>query len=161
MAQSENASNESSLWDITGDAFSVTSLKSGILTESRRNKLWGTVILITSLTVVPLAAVFGILKYQDWQAIQRRPKTEPAIGPDNPPGPASFTPGREVREQPAITNIKIVTARQAGTRVEDDELVIGVVIDGKARAYPINTMIGYKREVFNDSLAGRPIAATW
>ena len=88
-------------------------------------------------------------------------KGVPSLGPDNPPGPNSFAPGRAVPEQPAITNIEIVTAQQAGIRVEDDEMVMGVVIDGKARAYPLNMMTDYKREAFNDVLAGLPIAANW
>ena len=138
-----------------------TSLWSGILAESRRNKFRGTVILIASLTVVPLAAVFGILKYQDFQAIKRRPNAKPSISPDNPPSPENFAPERAVSEKPAITKFKIVAAQAAGTRVEDDELVLGVVIGGKARAYPINMMYGPSREVFNDHLAGQPIAATW
>jgi len=45
--------------------------------------------------------------------------------------------------------------------VDDDELVIGVVIDGEARAYPINQLTGPDREIINDELAGTAIAATW
>ena len=43
----------------------------------------------------------------------------------------------------------------------DDELVLGVVIDGKARAYPINMLTGPTREIINDELSDVAIAATW
>ena len=43
----------------------------------------------------------------------------------------------------------------------DNELVIGVEIDGQARAYPINQLTGPSREIINDVLAGTAIAATW
>ena len=59
----------------------------------------------------------------------------------------------------AITDPKIVTANEAG--ISDNELVIGVEIDGQARAYPINQLTGPTREIINDELAGTAIAATW
>ena len=43
----------------------------------------------------------------------------------------------------------------------DDDLVMGIVIDGQARAYPVNYMNGPLNEVVNDTLAGEPIASTW
>lgn len=41
----------------------------------------------------------------------------------------------------------------------DDELVLGIEIDGEAKAYPI-TVLSF-REMVNDELAGVPILATW
>ncbi len=43
----------------------------------------------------------------------------------------------------------------------DDDLVIGVEIEGRARAYPVNYMNGPMNEVVNDQLGDRPLAATW
>lgn len=43
----------------------------------------------------------------------------------------------------------------------DEDLVMGIVIDGEARAYPVNYMNGPLNEVVNDTLAGEPIASTW
>ena len=40
-----------------------------------------------------------------------------------------------------------------------DELVIGVEIDGDARAYSIPYLSGH--EIVNDTVAGRKIAVTW
>jgi hypothetical protein len=45
--------------------------------------------------------------------------------------------------------------------VSDNEIVLGVVVNGKARAYPINMITGPRREIINDKLGGLPIAATW
>lgn len=41
----------------------------------------------------------------------------------------------------------------------DEELVLGVEIDGQAKAYPIAVLTA--REMVNDELAGIPILATW
>lgn len=60
---------------------------------------------------------------------------------------------------PAITNPKIVSARLA--RVGPKDLVIGVHLNGQARAYPINQLTGPSREIINDELGGIAIAATW
>lgn len=40
-----------------------------------------------------------------------------------------------------------------------DELVIGVAIDGEAKAYPITLL--RSREMVNDEIAGTPILVTW
>ena len=45
--------------------------------------------------------------------------------------------------------------------LRDNELVLGVELDGEARAYPINMLTGPKREIINDRLGGQAIAATW
>jgi hypothetical protein len=45
--------------------------------------------------------------------------------------------------------------------VRPNELVLGVVVEGKARAYPINMLTGPRREIINDELGGKAIAATW
>jgi hypothetical protein len=57
-------------------------------------------------------------------------------------------------------NVSLREAEKDGW-VQDDELVLGVVVDGKARAYPVNTLTGPRREIINDELGGRAIAATW
>jgi hypothetical protein len=42
---------------------------------------------------------------------------------------------------------------------EDDELVMGIAIDGEAKAYPVSVL--NSREMVNDELAGIPILVTW
>ena len=43
--------------------------------------------------------------------------------------------------------------------LEDDELVIGISLNGEAKAYPITVL--RSREMVNDELAGLPILVTW
>lgn len=43
--------------------------------------------------------------------------------------------------------------------LKDDELVMGVAIDGQAKAYPV-TVLQF-REMVDDELAGWPILVTW
>ncbi len=62
---------------------------------------------------------------------------------------------------PAITDPNIVSVEEADGNLLPAELVIGVVVEGKARAYPINMLTGPRREIINDQLAGTAIAATW
>src|SRR2546426_571927 len=58
-------------------------------------------------------------------------------------------------------NIATKRAAEIAEEVTGDELVLGVEIHGEARAYPINQLSQPKREVFNETLAGRAIAVTW
>lgn len=73
---------------------------------------------------------------------------------------SAYTP-RTVLARPmaAITDPPVIAA--TGAEVANNELVIGVVIGGQSRAYPINQLTGPQREIINDVLAGTSIAATW
>ena len=86
---------------------------------------------------------------------------EHALGPDNPPSPESYFPVTAVSRPPIVKGIKIMSLDEAAGVIEDDELVIGVTINGQSRAYPINVLTGPSREIFNDELGGERIAATW
>ena len=68
---------------------------------------------------------------------------------------------RQVLKQPIrpITEPKIVSASDAD--IQDNELVIGLQLDGQARAWSINQLTGPRREIINDEMAGTAIAATW
>jgi hypothetical protein len=72
-----------------------------------------------------------------------------------------FRPRRLMGVQPAIVNPPAIAAQQVRGQVTDTELVLGVVVEGQARAYPINMLTGPQREIINDVLGGRAIAATW
>ena len=61
----------------------------------------------------------------------------------------------------AITNPEVVSVPQSKGFVRDDELVLGVMVGGEARAYPINQLTRPTREIINDKLGGKAIAATW
>lgn len=72
-----------------------------------------------------------------------------------------FRPRTVVPPMPAITGAPVIAADRVTDQVTDNELVLGVVIKGQARAYPINMLTGPRREIINDTLGGRAIAATW
>ena len=112
-------------------------------------------VLVFCFATMTAATTFGVVKYLD----ARKPKLDTRRSKEEQR--RDFDPDRVLAEQPAITKLSIVSAKNVGDTVEDDELVLGVVIDGKARAYSINSLTSPAREVFNDTLAGRPIAATW
>lgn len=59
---------------------------------------------------------------------------------------------------PALLEPKFVSADEADY-LEPDDQVIGVVIDGKARAYPIKILNWH--EAVNDTLNGQPLAVTF
>lgn len=74
---------------------------------------------------------------------------------------SEFQPVRVLGPQRPITDPPLIEAAQAGSRVTNNELVLGVTVEGQARAYPINMLTGPAREIINDTLGGVPIAATW
>jgi len=83
------------------------------------------------------------------------------LSKENPPSPESFAPRQVVDAFPPITDIPTLPAKEAAGKIDDNELVLGIELNGQARAYPINMLTGPSREIFNDELGGRPIAATW
>ena len=72
-----------------------------------------------------------------------------------------FRPIRLLDRFPVIRDVPVVSANEAQAYVADNELVIGVVIEGVSRAYPVNMLSGPRREIINDTLGGHAIAATW
>lgn len=59
----------------------------------------------------------------------------------------------------AIVDPKIASADEVSLAA--NALVIGVEVNGEARAYPINQLTGPMREIINDNLGGTAIATTW
>jgi len=60
-----------------------------------------------------------------------------------------------------IVDAPVLSAAEVTDQVSDSELVLAIVVNGEARAYPINMLTGPSREIINDTLGGRAIAATW
>ena len=60
---------------------------------------------------------------------------------------------------PLNVDPEIVSADEAG--LGDDDMILGVVVNGEARAYPVNYMNGPYNEVVNDTLGDQPIAPSW
>ncbi|MCH8292271.1 DUF3179 domain-containing protein [Candidatus Poribacteria bacterium] len=59
---------------------------------------------------------------------------------------------------PALTNPKTLPA-DAADYLRDDDLVLGLAINGESRAYPLRIMNWH--EIVNDTLGGRPILVTF
>ena len=76
-------------------------------------------------------------------------------------GDDDFNPRRAARPFKAIVTPETVGAADSAPWVNDDELVLGVVVGKEARAYPLNMLTSPTREIINDKLGGRAIAATW
>ena len=72
-----------------------------------------------------------------------------------------FKPRTLMKPLPAIVDAEIVKREAMEGRINDDELVLGVRINDSSRAYPINMLNGPRREIINDDLGGKAIAATW
>ncbi len=60
---------------------------------------------------------------------------------------------------PAIDNPQFLEAAEADRYYDPDELVIGVVFDGEARAYSVPFLSNH--EIVNDTVGGVKIAITW
>lgn len=59
----------------------------------------------------------------------------------------------------AIFEPKLLTADQAREQYAPDEMVLGVEVNGDARAYSIPYLS--RHEIVNDTVGGKPIAVTW
>jgi hypothetical protein len=60
---------------------------------------------------------------------------------------------------PAIDDPQFYGVEEADEEYGPEELVLGVEVDGEARAYSISLLSS--REIVNDTVAGQPIAVTW
>ena len=60
---------------------------------------------------------------------------------------------------PAILEPEFVDAAQADEWLEDDDLIIGVSINGDSRAYSVPMLSAH--EIVNDVVGGEPVAVTW
>jgi hypothetical protein len=60
---------------------------------------------------------------------------------------------------PAIDDPEFVIGRMADRQMRSEEPVLGVVVNGEARAYSLWQLDAH--EIVNDEIAGTAIAATW
>ena len=78
------------------------------------------------------------------------------------PGGSDFKPRTVIpRPFPVIIDAPFMSREDADKSLAESELVLGVVVKGQARAYPINMLTGPRREIINDQLGGHSVAATW
>lgn len=123
--------------------------------------------------LVSIGAIVGSVAYGvHWYLARRDALDREHNGPDSrnaryrqatkiAADPNGFAPMDAAEPQKPITEFEVISKKDADDWLEEDELVIGVVVGESPRAYVINTMTGPQREIYNDTLAGRPIAATW
>ncbi len=72
-----------------------------------------------------------------------------------------FNPRKLMDPRRAIVDAPFLKVSEVTDEVSESELVIGVVVNNQARAYPVNQLTGPSREIINDALGDRDIAATW
>jgi len=87
---------------------------------------------------------------------QAAPTTAPVNEPDKEYEIITLLPLDAI---PAIDNPKFLSAEDADAQYAPDDLVMGVVFDGEARAYSIGHLS--RHEIVNDTVSGRKIAVTW
>ncbi len=97
----------------------------------------------------------GKIVHAELWAHQQQRAARPYSGPRD----LSKMSGHRKAGFPLNVDPEIIAAADAD--LGDDDVVIGIVIEGQARAYPVNYMNGPLNEVVNDTLAGEPIASTW
>lgn len=59
---------------------------------------------------------------------------------------------------PAVDGPRFIKGQEADYLAPQDR-VVGLIMDGEARAYPLKVLNGH--EIVNDEIRGRPIAVTW
>jgi len=111
-------------------------------------------------------ALAALLLAAAWVVYTRRPAA-PSAPPT--PAPAGAAPTLAADYEivtllprdaiPAIDNPKFYPAGEANAEYGEDELVLGVALDGDSRAY--STSLLSRHEIVNDTVGGRKIAVTW
>lgn len=122
---------------------------------------FGVLIAVAVIAFVHCSEIRKYRTHRQMAELMAAAEHAPPLGEGNPPSPESFRPVPLLPRQPPITDFPVVAAANAAERLRDDELVLGVEIDGETRAYPLNMLNGPMREILNDTLGDRAIAVTW
>jgi len=96
----------------------------------------------------------GYVTFDEYSKMIQRPGS----GPVEPRDRSNFTSLRE-GGFPLNVDPEIVSADEV--EIGEDDMVMGVVINGEPRAYPVNYMNGPFNEIVNDELGGEAIAPSW
>jgi len=68
--------------------------------------------------------------------------------------------GGPARDQiPALVRPSFISAREVERRLKDSDRVLGVFLNGEAKAYP--TQILNWHELVNDEVGDRPVLVSW
>ena len=118
--------------------------------------------MVRAFGLVVLVVLSGILVHRIRTRHREELQTQPIHEASLANSDDEFRPEVVIpRPFPPITKFPIGNAKTAQGQIGDRDLVLGVVVNGQARAYPINVLTGPTREILNDKLGDRPIAATW
>lgn len=109
-------------------------------------------VLLFSLAAILAIPVVGKLVYRAEADDEARNAVKPV---------GEYRPQRLLNALPPIKKPPFVSVDEANGKIAPNELVLGVQVNGEARAFPINMLTGPRREIFNDELGQMPIAATW
>ena len=60
---------------------------------------------------------------------------------------------------PALVRPRFVSAEEVGGKLKDADRVLGVSLNGEAKAYPVRILNWH--ELVNDSVGGRPVLVSW
>ena len=90
------------------------------------------------------------------QDAEWRKRTRKADWPEDAPG-TSVMPMKML----PITKAPYSRPGEMKNRIHDDDLVIGLEVGGKARAYPILMLGGPSREIINDRFEDEPYVVNW
>lgn len=117
------------------------------------------VILIALVTAILLlgGVILGLVKLRQPEIFSRdEPILIPAPPPVDPHAIDNLLPRDAI---PAIDDPLYATAAEAISFMDPDEQVIGLVINGDARAYPLPILASH--EIVNDIIGDEPVAVTW
>jgi hypothetical protein len=111
-----------------------------------------------------LAASSGSARYAGPKEVPESPGSGGIDKPLLVPAPPEVDPALIVSLLPkdailAIDEPQFHTADEASDSLSPDERIIGLVINGDARAYPIPVLSVH--EIVNDTVGGEPVAVTW
>lgn len=120
-------------------------------------------LLLTRRALKAVGFVFTVLAVAGtgtWLILAAAERRWPFTVPEPPP--PEFQPQRYILPEEPFTEFPIVPAAEANHALEAAELVLGVVLGGESRAYPLNVLNEMpRRKVVNDTLGGLAIIATW
>jgi hypothetical protein len=72
-----------------------------------------------------------------------------------------YVPVSSIGERDPVEGVAVFKGADVARELDAEELVIGVVVNGLARAYPVNMLHGEGQEVINDEIGDIPVVITW
>jgi hypothetical protein len=108
-----------------------------------------------ALLVSLLGIWVGLVAYAGWRQFARDPDPSEQVTKD----PETV---RLLWPQEPITEVPVRPVRVAWDALTPSEMVLGIVVNGEARAYPLDVLNDRPdRKVQNDTLGGQAVAVTF